>query len=148
MKICIASDHAGFELKSKVIGLLKDLSYVVTDFGPLSEDPVDYPDYAIQVANSVAKKNHQMGVLICGTGLGMSYTANKVKGIRAALCTNEFMARMAKEHNDANILVLGGRVIGTDLALSITQVFFNTSFTKMERHIKRIAKISDFEKTC
>ena len=133
MKVCIASDHAGFDLKLKVIGLLKDLTYEVTDFGPYSLDPVDYPDYGVKVAKSVASKEHQMGVLICGTGLGMSYSANKVKGIRAALCTNEFMARMAKEHNDANILVLGARVVGLDLALSITQVFFSTPFSKSER---------------
>lgn len=148
MKVCIASDHAGFELKAKVIGLLKDLTYEVTDLGPFSLDPVDYPDYGLQVAKSVAKKEHHMGVLICGTGLGMSYTANKVKGIRAALCTNEFMARMAKEHNDANVLVLGARVIGLDLALSITQVFFNTPFSKSERHIKRIKKITGYEESC
>ena len=89
-----------------------------------------------------------MGVLICGTGLGMSYTANKVKGIRAAPCYNELMARMAKEHNDANILVLGARIVGVDLALSITQVFFDTAFSKNERHIKRLKKIKDFEATC
>lgn len=148
MKICIGSDHAGFELKGKVIGLLKDLGYVVSDFGPSSLESVDYPDYGLAVAQEVAKDSEQMGVLICGTGLGMSYTANKVKGIRAALCTNEFMARMAKEHNDANILVLGARVVGLDLALSITQVFFSTEFSKNERHIKRIEKITKFEKSC
>lgn len=148
MKISIASDHAGFELKGKVAGFLKDLSYDVSDLGPYSMDSVDYPDYALQVAKSVVANECQMGVLICGTGLGMSYSANKVNGIRAALCTNEFMARMAKEHNDANILVLGARVIGLDLALAITQVFFNTPFSKNERHINRIKKITNIEKSC
>jgi ribose 5-phosphate isomerase B len=148
MKICIASDHAGVDLKTSIAGFLKDLSFQVVDLGPFSIDSVDYPDYALQVANKVAANECQMGVLICGTGLGMSYTANKVKGIRAALCTNEFMARMAKEHNDANILVLGARVVGLDLALSITHVFFTTAFTKNERHIKRINKITNIEKSC
>ena len=145
MKICIASDHAGFELKAKVIALLHDLSYEVKDFGPNTLESVDYPDYAKKVATSVSSNECQMGVLICGTGLGMSYTANRFKGIRAALCTNEFMARMAKEHNDANILVLGARVVGLDLALSITQVFFSTEFSRNERHVKRVKGI---ESTC
>ncbi len=148
MKICIASDHAGVELKTSVSSFLKALSYHVVDLGPYSIDSVDYPDYALKVAKQVASNECQMGVLICGTGLGMSYTANKVKGIRAALCTNEFMARMAKEHNDANILVLGARVVGLDLALSITHVFFNTAFTKNERHINRINKITGIENSC
>ena len=148
MKIYIASDHAGVDLKTHIVSFLKDLTFEVTDIGPYSLDSVDYPDYAIKVANSVASNECQMGVLICGTGLGMSYTANKVKGIRAANCTNEFMARMAKEHNDANILVLGARVIGLDLALSITQVFFNTPFSKNIRHINRLKKISNFEESC
>ena len=141
MKICIASDHAGFELKAKVIALLHDLSYEVKDFGPNTLESVDYPDYAKKVATSISSNECQMGVLICGTGLGMSYTANRFKGIRAALCTNEFMARMAKEHNDANILVLGARVVGLDLALSITQVFFSTEFSRNERHVKRVKGI-------
>ena len=145
MKICIASDHAGFELKAKVIALLHDLSYEVKDFGPNTLESVDYPDYAKKVATSVSSNECQMGVLICGTGLGMSYAANRFKGIRAALCTNEFMARMAKEHNDANVLVLGARVVGLDLALSITQVFFSTEFSRNERHIKRVKGI---ESTC
>jgi len=148
MKICIASDHAGVELKGSVAGFLKDLSYQVVDLGPNSVDSVDYPDYALKVAKQVANNECQMGVLICGTGLGMSYSANKVKGVRAALCTNEFMARMAKEHNDANVLVLGARVVGLDLALSITHVFFNTAFSKSERHINRINKITNIEKSC
>ena len=145
MKICIASDHAGFELKAKVIALLHDLSYEVKDFGPNTLESVDYPDYAKKVATSVSSNECQMGVLICGTGLGMSYAANRFKGIRAALCTNEFMARMAKEHNDANVLVLGARVVGLDLALSITQVFFSTEFSRNERHVKRVKGI---ESTC
>ena len=148
MKVCIASDHAGVDLKSKVVAFLHDLSYEVTDFGPFSLDPVDYPDYAIQVAKSVASNECQMGVLICGTGLGMSYSANKIKGIRAANCSNELMARMAKDHNDANVLVLGARVIGLDLALSITHVFFTTPFSKNERHIIRLNKIKLIEKNC
>jgi ribose 5-phosphate isomerase B len=141
MKICIASDHAGFELKAKVIALLHDLSYEVKDFGPNTLESVDYPDYAKKVATSISSNECQMGVLICGTGLGMSYAANRFKGIRAALCTNEFMARMAKEHNDANVLVLGARVVGLDLALSITQVFFSTEFSRNERHVKRVKGI-------
>ena len=148
MKVCIASDHAGVELKSKLVSFLKALTYDVVDMGPSSVDSVDYPDYALKASEAVSRGECQMGVLICGTGLGMSYTANKVKGIRAALCTNEFMARMAKEHNDANILVLGARVVGTDLALSITQVFFSTPFSQNERHVNRLKKISFYESNC
>ncbi len=147
--ITLGSDHAGFHLKRQIIKYLENQGYEVIDRGTLSDEPCDYPDFAEPVARDVISGNARFGILICGTGIGMSIVANKFPGIRAALCSNEFSARYARQHNDANVLTLGGRVIGTDLALSILHVFLNTDFAGVkpgeERHVRRIEKISKIE---
>ena len=140
MTIAIGSDHAGFELKEYVLKYLKEQDYQVEDFGTFVADRVDYPDYAIKVAHSVASGENQFGIVICGTGLGVSITANKVRGIRAALCCSEYMAEMARRHNNANILALGGRTTSQEQAIKIIDTFFATEF-EGGRHATRVDKI-------
>ena len=143
-KIYIGSDHAGFGLKLILIDYIINMNIPCEDLGPFTEDMVDYPDYGFKVAEAVKKDNQNMGVLICGTGVGMSITANKVKGIRAALCSNPLLAKLSREHNDANIICLGSRLIGTLMAIETLNVFINTDFLG-NRHKKRIDKITKFE---
>lgn len=145
MKIAIACDHAAPVLKAKVARHLMDQGYEITDFGTFSDDSVDYPDYALKVAEAVAGKQADLGILICGTGIGMSIAANKVKGIRCALCSDTFSARATREHNDANVLAFGERVVGEGLALDIADTFVKTPFSGAERHKARINKISAIE---
>jgi ribose 5-phosphate isomerase B len=144
MKIAIGADHAGFKLKESIKEFLKTLNVKVTDFGTNSRESVDYPDYAIPVAEAVAKKEFDFGILICGTGVGMSITANKVKGIRAALCNELFTARCSKEHNNANVLCMGGRIIGEELANEIVKTWLYTEF-QGGRHQRRVKKIEEYE---
>jgi len=139
--IAIASDHGGYDLKLAIIEYLTQAGYSYEDFGCNDRQSVDYPDYADKVSRVVAAKDFEYGILICGTGIGMSIAANKVQGIRASLCHDTFSARMAREHNNANILTLGGRVIGVGLARDIVQTWLKTKFTREERHIIRIKKI-------
>ncbi|CCO23172.1 ribose 5-phosphate isomerase B [Maridesulfovibrio hydrothermalis] len=134
-KVVIGSDHGGFALKEFAIKLLKDMGYDVEDAGPEAAVSCDYPVYAAKVAQLVS--DEKLGILICGTGLGMSMAANKHKGIRAAMCTNEYMAKMARAHNNANILCLGERVIGPGLAEEIIRAFMTTDF-EGDRHLRRI----------
>ncbi len=139
MKIAIAADHGGFEYKNEII---KHLSrYEVKDFGTFSEESCDYPEFAKKVALEVASGNYDRGILICGTGIGMSICANKVKGIRAALCSDKFSAKATREHNDSNILCMGARVIDLPLAIEITDIWLSTPFSNEERHIRRIGMI-------
>jgi ribose 5-phosphate isomerase B len=142
--IAIASDHAGFQLKTELVAELKKLGREVQDLGPTDASSVDYPDYATKVTDAVVGKQASLGVLICGTGMGMSITANKVHGIRAALCHTEFEARMSRMHNDANVLCLGQRVTGGGLAIEILKVFLAASF-EGGRHAARVAKINQVE---
>ncbi len=144
MKIAIGSDHAGFKLKEEIKKFLKEKGIEVVDFGTHSEDRVDYPDYAIPLAESVARGEEDFGILICGTGIGMSIAANKVKGIRASLVSDVYSAHSAREHNNANILCMGGRVLGVELAKEITNAWLNASFMG-GRHERRINKISEYE---
>ncbi len=146
MKVVIGSDHAGFELKEKIKDFLKESGYSFEDAGTNSPENVDYPIYAKKVAEAVKKDQNALGILICGTGLGMCITANKVTGIRAALCYNENSAKLAREHNKANILCLGGREFKEDLAKNITKKFLETPFGENERHVRRIKEITDLEK--
>ncbi len=141
MKIALGSDHGGYQLKENLKEYLKGLNVEYIDFGCENAKSVDYPDTGFKVAIEVKSGKYDRGILICGTGIGMSVVANKVRGIRAALCHNEFTARCAREHNDANILVLGGRVIGSGLAKEIVKVWLNTKFCQEERHINRLNKI-------
>ncbi len=144
MKIAIGADHAGYMLKEELKRWLEEWNISYHDFGTYSPEKVDYPDYGIIVARAVAKGGFEKGILICGTGIGMSIVANKVKGIRAALCRDPYEARLSREHNDANILTLGGRILGFDLAKEIVRVWLNTEFTG-GRHKVRIDKISMIE---
>lgn len=139
--IYIGSDHAGYDLKDLLKKQLVEKGYKFLDLGAFSTDSVDYPDIAREVAEKVVTEKNALGVLICGTGIGMMMTANKVPGVRAAVCTHELMAKMARLHNDANVLCLGSRIIGTDLAKHILDVFLDTGFEAEERHERRIKKI-------
>jgi len=143
--VAIGSDHAGFVLKEAVREGLAAKGVKVTDFGTHSEESVDYPDFAKAVATSVAMGEHDLGVLICGTGIGMSMAANRVKGIRAAACSEPYSARMARAHNNANVLCMGGRVVGPGLALDIVTAFLETEFEFGSRHERRVAMISAME---
>lgn len=141
MKIALGSDHAGFQLKKEIADYLGSSGLVYEDFGVFTEDSADYPDIAALVAGAVKSDQCSCGILICGTGIGMSIAANKYKGIRAALCGDTFSARYAREHNNANILTLGSRVIGAGLALVIVDSFLKSSF-EGGRHNRRIEKIA------
>ncbi|PIP39863.1 MAG: ribose 5-phosphate isomerase B [Desulfobacterales bacterium CG23_combo_of_CG06-09_8_20_14_all_51_8] len=137
--IAMGSDHAGFALKEFIKNHLIAANFKIEDCGAFSENLVDYPDFGIEVAEKVASGMFERGILICGTGLGMSMVANRFKNVRAALCNDLFLAMMSRRHNDANILVMGGRVIGTELAREIVTVWLKTPFEE-GRHRKRIEK--------
>ena len=141
--IAIGSDHGGVELKEKVIKHLQARGIECEDTGCYSTESCDYPVYAKKVAHAVADGECERGILICGTGIGISITANKVPGIRAALCSDTFSAHASREHNDANILAMGARVVGEGLALDIVDTFLETEFSNDERHIRRINMIED-----
>lgn len=142
--IGIGSDHGGFNLKNEIVKFLKAKGYEVKDFGTYNTDSVDYPDFGQTVAEAVSRGECDKGIVICGTGVGISIAANKVKGIRAALCTDTYMARMTREHNDANILALGERVLGVGVALDIVETWLGTQFVG-GRHQQRIEKIAQIE---
>ncbi len=143
-KITIGSDHAGYRLKEAVKTFLEDQGYEIKDLGCHGTESVDYPDYAQCVAEAVAANPGTKGVLVCGTGIGMSIAANKIKGIRAALCHNEFEAQMSRNHNDANIICLGARSINQDVALRLVHKFLRSDF-EGDRHQRRIGKIANME---
>ncbi|MDS0528347.1 ribose 5-phosphate isomerase B [Clostridium sp. SHJSY1] len=145
MKIALGADHGGYELKEEISKYLKENGYETKDFGTYSTESCDYADYSLKVAEAVANKEFDFGILICGTGIGISIAANKVPGIRAALCSDTFSAHATREHNDANILTMGQRVVGTGLALDIVKIFLESKF-EGDRHQRRIDKISDIEK--
>ncbi|HWL25716.1 MAG TPA: ribose 5-phosphate isomerase B [Ureibacillus sp.] len=145
MKIAISSDHGGNNLRREIMELLDELQIQYEDFGPQTTDSVDYPDYAKPVAEAVASGKFERGILICGTGIGMSIAANKVKGIRCALVHDVFSAKATRCHNDSNILAMGERVIGPGLAREIVAAWLNTDF-EGGRHTRRVEKISELEK--
>ena len=146
MKIAIASDHGGFELKQEINAQLKELGMEFEDFGPFDAGAVDYPDYGFKVAAAVADKSFDRGILICGTGIGISIAANKVNGIRCALVHDVFSAEATRQHNDSNILAMGGRVVGPGLARMIVKTWLETDFMG-SHHAARIEKIADYEKS-
>ena len=142
MKIIIGCDHAGFPLKTQIKVLLENMGHTVEDAGCQSEDSVDYPVYGKAVATAVAKGNFAKGILICGSGLGMSMIANRFTGVRAALCNDLFSAALSRRHNNANLLVMGGRLIGGDLAEEIVRTWLTTEFDG-GRHQRRIAQMDE-----
>lgn len=144
MKIAIGSDHGGFSYKEAIKSMLLEQGHEVEDFGTHTLESIDYPDVAAPVAQAVAKGDYEKGILICGTGIGIGIAANKVPGIRAALCHDTFSAHASREHNDANILTLGERVIGLGLALEIVNIWLSAQF-EGGRHEKRVSKIADLE---
>ncbi|UCD57001.1 MAG: ribose 5-phosphate isomerase B [Candidatus Hydrogenedentota bacterium] len=144
MMLAVASDHAGFELKQKIKEYLESEGHGVEDFGCYDAQSCDYPDYARKLCEALLDNKCERGVLICGTGLGMSYAANRYEGIRAALCLNTFMAEMSRAHNDANVLVLGSRIIDLAAARDILRVWMETPF-EGGRHLRRIRKIDGYE---
>ena len=146
MQIVLGSDHAGFELKKILNDHLQANGHLVLDVGAYSTAPVDYPDYAEAVAKSVLQGEAERGILICGSGVGASVAANKIPGIRAGLCHDCYSAHQGVEHDDTNVLVLGARVIGIELAKDISITFLNARFTAEERHQRRLSKVIDIEK--
>jgi ribose 5-phosphate isomerase B len=145
--IAIASDHAGYILKDELEKHLAEKNIPFEDFGTCdSTTSVDYNDFGVMVAEAVAKGTHARGIIICGTGIGISISANKVPGIRAALCTDSYMAKMSREHNDANVLALGARVIGAGEAIDIVETWLGASFLSGGRHQRRVDKFTDIEK--
>lgn len=142
--IAIAADHAGVSLKADLVAELQKLGHQALDLGPSTTDSVDYPDFAVKVASAVTSGQASLGVLVCGTGLGMSISANKVHGIRAVLCHTEFEARMGRLHNDANVLCLGQRVVGVGVAIEILKAFLAASF-EGGRHAGRVEKMRALE---
>lgn len=145
MKIAIGCDHGGITLKDSIVNYLEERGVQIEDFGTFGADSVDYPDFAYKVARSVADGKADKGILMCGTGIGISIAANKVNGIRCALCHNTETARLTAMHNDSNILAMGGRVIDADMAVNIVKAWLDTPF-EGGRHINRINKISEIEK--
>lgn len=139
--IALGSDHGGFALKREIIKYLEENRIEYRDFGCYSENSCDYPEYAEKVAHAVVGGGFEKGILICGTGIGVSIAANKVKGIRCALCHDCFSAKATREHNDANVLAMGGRIVGPGLALEIVDIFLHTEFSHDERHMRRISQI-------
>ena len=145
MRIAIGADHAGFELKENVRAFLQKAGHEVIDLGTHNLDPVDYPDYAEAVGRSLREGKAERGIVICGSGVGASAAANKIPGIRAGLCHDTYSAHQGVEHDDMNVLVLGSRVIGPELAHELVRAFVTAQFTKEERHLRRLAKVNAIE---
>lgn len=145
MKIAVANDHAAVKMKNEIISFVKDLGYDVLNFGTDSEESCDYPIYGERVANAVVNGDVDCGILICGTGVGISIAANKVKGVRAAVCSDVTTARLVKEHNNANIIAFGARIVGTELAKDIVKAYLEAEFLG-GKHERRINMISEIEK--
>ncbi len=141
MIISVASDHGGFALKEKVKEHLEKRGFEVKDFGCYNQASCDYPDFGRPAAKAVADGECDLGVLICTTGIGMSMVANKIPGVRAALCSDSLSASLTRQHNNANVLVMGAGIVGPDLAMSILDTFMDTPFSEAERHIRRVNKI-------
>jgi ribose 5-phosphate isomerase B len=148
MRICIAADHGGYPLNEVVIEELRASGHEVEDFGTHDGTlPDDYPDYAIAVGHSIQGGRAEIGILICGSGVGASVAANKLRGVRAALCGDTYSAHQSREHDDCNVLCLGARVVGRELALEIVRAFVGARFTGEERHRRRLSKIRDLEES-
>ncbi|MEW6231292.1 MAG: ribose 5-phosphate isomerase B [Chloroflexota bacterium] len=147
MNVALGCDHAGYSLKRDLMELLDELGIAYEDFGSYDTAPSDYPDVAKEVGLAIAKGDFDRGILVCGTGIGTAIAANKVKGVRAAPCHDTFSARMSREHNNANVLCLGARVVGRGLARDIVQIWLATDFSEAERHQRRLEKIAALERS-
>ncbi len=146
MMIAIGADHGGYHLKQVLVNYLYQLGYTVSDFGTYGEEAVDYPDYARSVAGAVLDGKAERGILICGSGVGAGVAANKFPGVRAAVCHDTFSAHQGVEDDNMNVLCLGARVVGTELAKEIVRIFLRASFSQAERHVRRLGKVSDIER--
>lgn len=146
MKIALACDHGAFAYKELLKTELTEQGHIIDDFGTYSLDSCDYPDFASKAAQSVADGVNERGIVLCSTGIGVSIAANKVKGIRCALCSETYSARLTREHNDSNVLALGARVIGEDMMRDIVHVWLTTEFSELAKHQKRIDKLAEMEK--
>jgi RpiB/LacA/LacB family sugar-phosphate isomerase len=146
MQVVIASDHAGYDLKEDIKKYLAQRNHDTVDAGTNSRDPADYPDYAEALARELKEGRAERGILICGSGVGASVAANKIPGIRAGLCHDVYSAHQCVEHDDVNVLVLGARIIGVELAHELVAAFLNAEYTAEERHRRRLAKVLDIEK--
>lgn len=144
-RVIAGSDHAGLVLRAEAVRVAREAGFEVEDLGPFSGESVDYPDYARRVGEAVAAGRARFGVLVCGTGIGMSIAANKVKGVRAAHCTTEYEARMARAHNDANVLCVGERVLGLGLGAAVVRAFLETAF-EGGRHQRRVDKMTELDR--
>ena len=145
MRVAIGADHAGYALKEELVSRIAGSGHSVLDLGTHSEDPVDYPDYAEAVARAVAEGRADRGLVVCGSGAGASIAANKVKGIRCAVTHDTYSAHQAVEHDDANVIAVGSRVIGANVAAEIVDAFLGARFTGEERHVRRLAKVTGLE---
>lgn len=145
MKIIIGSDHGGIKLKEVIVNYLRKKGIDINDIGPFMTESVDYPNYAVKVGNKVANKEVDLGILCCGTGIGMSIAANKIHGVRASVVSDCFSAKATKAHNDSNVLCLGERIIGEGLALEIVDIWLTTEFEGGERHVRRLKKVTEME---
>lgn len=147
MRIAIGADHGGYPLNERVIEELRAAGHDVTDFGTHDGSTADdYPDYALKVGHAIQRDEADIGILICGSGVGASVAANKLKGVRAALCGDTYSGHQSREHDDCNVLCLGARVVGEELALEIVRAFFGARFSGEERHSRRLAKVAEIEK--
>jgi RpiB/LacA/LacB family sugar-phosphate isomerase len=146
MRIAVAADHAGFERKGEVVEALRALGHEVADLGTHGREPVDYPDVAEALALAVVEGRAERGVLVCGSGVGASIAANKIPGVRAGLCHDSYSAHQGVEHDDMNVLVLGSRVVGPELAKELARAFVGATFSGEERHRRRLAKVREIEK--
>lgn len=145
MKLAVGCDHAGYPLKKELVRFLKSSGYDVVDLGTDSVEPVDYPDYARSVGRAVAEGKAERGLIVCGSGVGASIAANKIKGVRAGTCHDTFSARQGVEDDDMNVLCLGGRIIGLELAKEILRAFLSAEFSRQERHERRLKKVLQIE---
>jgi ribose 5-phosphate isomerase B len=146
MKVAVACDHGGFPMKEIVLETVRIAGHDVTDLGTDSSEPVDYPDYAEKVGRAIQKGEVDRGILICGSGVGAAIAANKMRGIRAGVCHDTYSAHQSVEHDDANVLALGARIIGPELAVELVHAFLKARFTGEDRHVRRVAKILDLER--
>jgi RpiB/LacA/LacB family sugar-phosphate isomerase len=145
MRVAVGADHAGFSLKQNLVTDLKNLKHEVLDLGTNSDDPVDYPDYAAAVGRAIVEGAAERGLLVCGSGVGASVAANKIPGVRAGLCHDTYSAHQGVEHDDMNVLVLGARIIGPELARELVHAYLAASFSGAERHRRRLEKIAALE---